>query len=63
MPGIVDYIHGEEGVVQSVTIERDADGRPFRVLRISGNPFRSDVLDYGRDIRVDPALGPGDKAC
>jgi hypothetical protein len=61
--GIIDYVHGEEGVVQSVTIERDAEGRPFRVLRLSGNPFRFDVLDYGNDIRVDHALRTGDKTC
>jgi len=63
MAGIRDYIHGEKGIVESLSIEQDDEGRLYRVLRMSGNPFRFDVIDYGSDIRIDPTLKKGESAC
>ncbi len=61
MGGIINYIHGECGVVESLTIQSDDDGRKYRVLRMRNNPFRSDAIDYGSDIRIDPTLTPGNE--
>lgn len=60
MSGIGNYFHGEEGVVRErrwlFTDETMSD-----VLLLDGDPHRNYALDYGSDIRFDPAITPGDR--
>lgn len=60
--GLINYYHGESGSV--VDRRRVVDGEQrAHVLRLRGNPHREFVFDYeGGDVRIDPILGPGNRA-
>jgi len=63
MGGIINYVHGERGVVRTIDIERGEDGTIFRVMNIDGDPFRTTAFDYNSDIRISPTIVPGDDVC
>ncbi len=60
MGGVINYYHGESGVVVDhryiVTEQQRA-----HVLRLRSNPHREFAYAYGGDIHIDPLLKPGDK--
>lgn len=58
MSGISGYFHGEPGLV---TADRWIfTDHLWRVLELSNNPYRRCAFDYDSDIRLDPAIKPGD---
>lgn len=62
MGGIINYYHGESGVVvddRYIFTEQ----KNVRVLRMQDNPHREFAYDYeGGDVHVDPSLKVGDRA-
>lgn len=60
MGGIVNYHHGETGVISDVhTI---LEGHELhRCLELVNNPHRDFAFDYGADILIDPRLRRGDR--
>ncbi len=63
MGGIINYVHGERGVARSVEIELSEDGAVYRVMHLKGDPFRTTAFDYNSDVRISPAIMPGDDVC
>ncbi|WP_461509325.1 toll/interleukin-1 receptor domain-containing protein [Rhodopirellula baltica] len=63
MGGIINYVHGERGVVRSLHVEQSESGTAYRILTLENAPFRSVAVDYNSDIRIDPTLRPGEKVC
>lgn len=62
MGGIINYYHGESGLVIDRRYVVNEEQR-VHVLRLRGNPHREFAFDYeGGDVHIDPLLKPGDKA-
>jgi hypothetical protein len=61
MGGIIDYYHGESGLITDRQYVATEQQRAY-VLRLQGNPHREFVYDYeGVDIHIDPSLKLGDE--
>src|SRR6266576_2603787 len=58
MAGIGQYFHGEEGLVTELFWSAWNDAL-YLSMFLEGNPYRTDTLDYGSDIGIDPAIKPG----
>ena len=58
MAGIINYFHGESGLVTGHQYIADQEER---VLRLRDDPHRELAYAYGGDIHIDPLLKPGDR--
>lgn len=59
MAGIINYFHGESGLIVDHQYIVDQEER---VLRLQDDPHREFAYAYGGDIHIDPLLNPGDRA-
>ena len=60
MSGIINYFHGESGIVSDCWWDL-ADEAPAFAMAIEGDPHRTIARDYGSDIGIDPQIAPGDR--
>ncbi|MFM9884235.1 MAG: toll/interleukin-1 receptor domain-containing protein [Burkholderiales bacterium] len=61
MSGIINYYHGESGVVEDCWWGLSGEFLAYHI-QLAGDPHRSWAWDYGADIGIDPAIQPGDEA-
>lgn len=61
MGGIINYFHGESGVIvdyQQIVNEE----QHVHAIRLQYDPHREFAYEYGGDVGIDPLLKPGDRA-
>jgi len=61
MGGIINYYHGESGLVVDRQFVLDEEQRTH-ILRLQGDPNREFAFAYGGDVSIDPLLREGDTA-
>ena len=61
MGGIINYYHGESGLVVDRQFILNKEQR-VHVLRLQGDPHREFAFAYGGDVYIDPLLQKGDTA-
>lgn len=59
MGGIINYFHGEGGIVSAV---HRSPEKAETILHLEENSHRNLARDYGTDIGIDPAIQVGDRA-
>src|SRR5215210_4870684 len=61
MGGIINYYHGESGLVVDRQFVLNEEQRAL-ILRLQGDPHREFAFAYGGDVYIDPLLRKGDTA-
>src|SRR5215218_6740925 len=61
MGGIINYYHGESGLVVDRQFVLNEEQRAH-ILRLQGDPHREFAFAYGGDVYIDPLLRKGDTA-
>ena len=61
MGGIINYYHGESGLVVDRRLVLNKKQRAH-VLRLQGDPHREFAFAHGGDVYIDPLLRKGDTA-
>lgn len=59
MGGLINYYHGEEGMISDVFDSRSGR-RVSRGIRLQDNPHRGYAFDYGGDVLIDHSLSVGE---